>query len=413
MLVLEFSFCEKNQSKEARMAKYSSILDQLLQHISRNEFQQIVDRHQGDKGVRSFRCWNQFVSLFFGQLTGQHTLRDLVTALNSGLHKLRHVGLGRACRSTLADANNSRPHEIYRELFDSLYRRCAASAPGHGFRFAHKVYSLDATVISLSLKVFKWADFRARKGAIKLHMMLDLCGQIPSFCVITTGKEHEVNQARLQQYEPDSILVFDRGYNDYHWFHQLHLQGAHFVTRLKKDASYRVVQRRPVDKKTGLTSDQTIRITGPRADCIPIPLRRIGFWDRETRRWYAFLTDIFHLTAEEVAALYKARWKVELFFKWIKQHLKIKSFLGTSPNAVMTQVWVALCVYLLTSYVKFLHRVRLSAYELFKRLQCTALEYLPLDQVLRSDWRGGRKAKQEWRQLKLWPPRAKPLFSGG
>ncbi len=184
------------------------------------------------------------------------------------------------------------------------------------------------------------------------------------------------------------------------------------MTRLKKDAVYRVVQRRPVDKKTGLTSDQTIRITGPRADCIPIPLRRVGFWDRETRRWYAFLTDIFHLTAAEVAALYKARWKVELFFKWIKQHLRIKSFLGTSPNAVMTQVWVALCVYLLTSYVKFLHRVRFSAYELFKRLQCTALEYLPLGQVLRSDWRGGRRAKQEWCQLKLWPPRAKPLFSG-
>jgi len=395
------------------MAKYSSILDQLLRHIPRREFQQIVDKHRGDKGVRSFRCWNHFVSLFFGQLTGQHTLRDLVTALNAGLHKLRHVGLGPVCRSTLADANNSRPCEIYRELFQSLYRRCAAAAPRHGFRFAHKVSLLDATVISLGLKAFQWAKFRARKGAIKLHMELDLDGQIPSFCVITAGKEHEVKQARRRRYEPDSILVYDRGYNDYHWFRELDLQGVFFVTRLKSDAKYRVVERRPVDKATGLTSDQTIRITGANADCIPIPLRRVGFRDRETGRWYAFVTNLFHLTAEEIAALYKARWKVELFFKWIKQHLKIKSFLGTSPNAVMSQVWVALCVYLLTSCVKFLNRVGCSAYGLFKRLQCTALEYLPLDQVLRPDWRGGRKAKQEWQQLKLWPARAKPLFSSG
>lgn len=163
------------------MAKYSSILDQLLRHISRNEFQQIVDRHQGDKRVRSFRCWNQFVCLFFGQLTGQHSLRDLVTAANSGLHKLRHVGVLSVSRSTLADANNSRPHEIYRELFDCLYQRCRRTAPGHGFGFAKKVYTLDATVIGLSLKVFQWAKFRATKGAIKLHLMLDLWGRSPVF----------------------------------------------------------------------------------------------------------------------------------------------------------------------------------------------------------------------------------------
>ena len=237
------------------MAKYSPILSQLLRHIPRGEFQQIVDRHQGDKRVRSFTCWRQFACLFFGQLTGQHTLRDLVTALNSSLHKLRHVGLFHVSRSTLADANRSRPHEMYRELFHSLYRRCLKSAPGHGFRFAHKVFSLDASTISLSLKVFDWAKFRTAKGAIKMHMTLDLAGQIPSFCVITPGREHDVTVARRQHYEADSILVFDRAYNDYHWFRSLDQSQVFFVTRLKSDASYKVVERRKVDKSTGLTSD--------------------------------------------------------------------------------------------------------------------------------------------------------------
>ena len=395
------------------MAKYSPVLDQLLRHIPRSEFQQIVNRHQGDKRVRSFSCWRQFVCLFYAQLTGQHTLRDLITALNASLHKLRHAGLSHVSRSTLADANTSRPAEIYRELFHSMYRRCLRSAPRHGFRFAHKVYSLDASVISLSLKVFDWAKFRKAKGAVKLHLMLDLDGQIPSFCAITTGKKHEVKVARRQQYEPDSILVFDRGYNDYHWFHQLQLSGVFFVTRLKSDASYKVTERRKVDKGKGLTSDQTIRITGKMADCIPIPLRRVGYRDPETGQQYFYLTNLFHLQAEEIAALYKARWKVELFFKWIKQHLKIKSFLGTSSNAVMTQIWVALCVYLLASYVRFLNRVGYSTYEVFKRLQTTALEYLPLQKVLQGKPRGRKKAKHEPRQLKLWDPRAKPLFSTG
>ena len=393
------------------MAKYSSILDQLLRHIPRGEFQQIVNRHQGDKGVRSFRCWKQFASLFFGQLTGQHSLRDLVTAVNTGLHKLRQVGLSHLSRSTLADANESRPHEMYRELFGSLYERCRRTAPGHGFRFSHKVYCLDASVISLSLKVFNWAQFQAKKGAIKLHLALDLDGQIPSFCVITAGSQHEVKQARRQRYEPDSILVFDRGYNDYHWFNDVDSQGVFFVTRLKRRASYKVVQRRKVDKGQGFTSDQTIRITGEKADCIPIDLRRVGYRDPETGQQYFFLTNVFHLSVEEIAALYKARWKIELFFKWIKQHLKIKSFLGTSPNAVMTQVWVALCVYLLTSYVRFLNRVAFTTYEVFKRLQVAALEYLPLAQVLQAPLRTRQGPKHDSVQLRLWDSKTKALFS--
>lgn len=185
------------------------------------------------------------------------------------------------------------------------------------------------------------------------------------------------------------------------------------MTRLKRSTTYRVLARRSVKKykSKGFTSDQTIRIRGEKADCIPIPLRRVGYWDRQSRRHYFFLTNLFRLTVEEVAELYKARWQVELFFKWIKQHLKIKSFLGTTPNAVMTQVWVALCLYLLTSYVKFLHRVGFTTYEVFKRLQTTALEYLPLGQVLSAERRSGRKKKHESGQLRLWHPRARPVFS--
>ncbi len=268
------------------MAKYTSVLHQLLRHIPRDEFRAIVERRQGDKGVRKLSCWGQFVALFFGQLTGQHSLRDLVTALDAGRKKLQQVGLGAVSRSTLADANRKRPQEIFGELFSCLYSRCRSQAPGQRFGFRHRVYSLDATVIDLCLKVFDWAKFRKRKGAIKLHLILDHGGHIPSFCVMTPGREHEIEVARGQRYEPDSILTFDRAYVDYHWFDQLHRQGVYFVTRQKRNARYRVLERRPVGSPPGITSDQVIRLTGKAAGCLSTPLRRIGYRDPETRQFY-------------------------------------------------------------------------------------------------------------------------------
>ena len=392
------------------MAKYTSVFSQLLRYLPRSKFQAIVRRHGGDKGVRSFSCWKQFVALFYGQLTGQHSLRDLVTALNANLHKLQHVGLNSVRRSTLADANSNRSHEIFQDLFFSLYEQCCKPAPSHGFQFRHKLYSLDATVIDLCLKVFDWAKFRRRKGAIKLHFMLDHEGQIPSFCVITPGREQEIQVARQQRYEPDSILTFDRGYIDYHWFDQLHEQGVFFVTRMRKNTRYTVRERRRVDKSKGLTCDQTIRMSGSKADCLSIPLRRIGYRDPKSRKHYVFLTNLFHLRAGQVAAIYQARWQIELFFKWVKQHLKIKSFLGTSSNAVMTQVWVALCVYLLIAYVKFLNKVPWSPYQIFKRLQVTALEYIDLRRLLAEKPKNPRKREDKWRQLNLLGRKVKPLF---
>ena len=308
----------------------------MLRYVPRDEFRAIVERHQGDKGVRKLSCWGQFAGLFFGQLTGQHSLRDLVTALDAGRSKLQQVGLGAVSRSTLADANRKRPQEIFGELFCCLYQR----------------------------------------------------------------------------YEPDSILSFDRAYVDYHWFDQLHRQGVYFVTRQKRNARYRVLERRPVGPQPGVTSDQVIRLTGKAAQCLSTPLRRIGYRDPETRQFYVFLTNLFHLTAAEVAAIYKARWQIELFFKWVKQHLKLKSFLGSTANAVMTQVWVALCVYLLVAYVKFLLRPPGRLYEIFKRLQVTALEYLALGQVLAWEAKNGPKRAPKWRQRNLFGRRLKPLFVG-
>ena len=394
------------------MAKYTSVLSQLLRYVPRREFLAIVQRQQGEKGVRSFSSWRQFVALFYGQLTGQHSLRDLVTALNSSLHKLQHVGLRAVRRSTLADANSKRSHEIFRELFFALYGRCCQQAPSHGFQFRHKLYSLDATVIDLCLKVFDWAKFRQRKGAIKLHLMLDHEGQIPSFCVITPGREHEIQVARKQRYEPDSVLTFDRGYLDYHWFDQLHRQGVFFVTRMKKNARHTVLERRRVEKKEGLTSDQTIRMSGSKGECLSTPLRRIGYRDPESKKHYVYLTNLFHLSAQEIAAIYKARWRIELFFKWVKQHLKIKTFLGTSPNAVMTQVWVALCVYLLIAYLRFLSKAPWSPYQILKRLQVTALEYIDLGQLLAEKPKNARKGQHKRRQLNMLGRKVKPLFIG-
>ncbi len=395
------------------MAKYTSVLSQLLRYVPRDEFRAIVQRHQGDKGVRKFSCWKQFVALFYGQLTGQHSLRDLVTTVNSSLHKLQHVGLSRVSRSTLADANSRRSHQIFRELFYALYQRCQRLAPGHAFAFRHKLYSLDATVIALCLKVFDWAKFRKRKGAIKLHLMLDHNGHIPSFCVITPAREHEIEVARKQSYQPDSIVTFDRAYIDYHWFDQLDNQGVFFVTRQKRNARYRVLQRRKVDPSCGLTSDQTIRLTGEKAECLSTDLRRIGYRDPERGRFYVFLTNIFHLSAAEIAAIYRARWQIELLFKWVKQHLKIKTFLGTNRNAVMTQVWIALCVYLLVAYVKFLLHPPWRLYEVFKRLQVTALEYMDLGRVLAQPPKNSRKRKDKCTQLNMLGRGVKPLFIRG
>jgi hypothetical protein len=377
----------------------------LLSLIPRDTFNAIVTRHEGDKGVRRFRCWNQLVTLFYAQLTGQHSLRDLQTAVNANLHKLGHVALA-VSRSTLGDANARRSAEIYRELFYCLYRRCRERAPRHGFRFDRKLYSLDSTVVDLCLKVFDWAKFRKRKGAIKLHLMLDHDGHIPSFCVITPGRESDTPAALRTGQHPD----LRPGLYRVPLVRAAGPAGGRLRDPPQEQSPLPVLERRPPGTDPAVTSDQTIRLTGERVQCLSTSLRRVGYRDPETGHFYAFLTNLFHLQAEEIAAIYKARWEIELFFKWVKQHLKIKSFLGTSRNAVLTQVWVALSVYLLAAYVHFLTGSPWRLYETFKRLQVAALEYVALGQLLSTAPKTSRRMKGKCRQLNLLGRKVKPLL---
>jgi len=329
--------------------------------------------------------WSQFVALAVGQLASRTSLRDVVSNLDAQRQKLYHLGCGRVARSSLARVNAQQPATLFEELFGRLLARCRSCAPRHGFRFKNKLFSLDASMIDLSLEVFPWATYRQRKGAVKLHVGLDHDGLIPAFVALSEGNVHEIQWARTLELPKGSVAVFDRGFSDYSWFNQLNTKGIYFVTRLKRRAPYRVVQRRKVNKSTGLTSDQTIRRTGKRAKLYEAPLRRVGYRDPETGRHYVFLTNAFHLAAKTIAEIYRKRWEIELFFKWIKQNLKIKSFLGTSRNAVMTQIWVAMCVHLLLSYLKFASRLDRSLRECLSLLQLNLFERRNLLQLLRGD----------------------------
>ncbi len=264
--------------------------------------------------------------------------------------------------------------------------RCQTKVPGHDFRFKHPLYSLDASTIDLCLSVFPWADFRTTKSGVKLHVGLNHSGYLPEFVTITEGKCHDVTIGRTFKFSKGSMVAIDKGYNDYAWYKRLTDKGIYFVTRLKTNAKYRVVARRAVLKGKGLTCDQTIEFTGTQtAKKCPIQLRRIGYRDTETGKHYIFLTNNFKLAAKTIADIYKARWQVELFFKWIKQNLKIKSFIGTSKNAVMTQIWIALCMYLLLSFIKFQSKLKKSLQQILRLLQLNLFEKRDLMALLRGD----------------------------
>ena len=302
------------------------------------------------------------------------------------MHRLYHLGCRVISRSNLSRMNEDKPYELYEALFGRLLSRCQGLAPAHDFRFKNPLYSLDASVIDLCLSVFPWADFRTTKGAIKLHVGLNHAGYLPEFMAITEGSTHEVNIGKLLNFPKGSIVVMDKGYNDYSWYKQLTDKGIFFVTRLKTNAKYRIVNRRTVLKNKGLTCDQTIEFTGAQTSkkC-PTQLRRIGYKDALTGKHYIFLTNNFKLSAKTIADVYKARWQVELFFKWIKQNLKIKSYVGTSKNAVLTQIWIAMCVYLILSFIKLQSRLTKSMQQILRLLQLNLFEKRDLMALLRGD----------------------------
>jgi putative transposase len=320
------------------------------------------------------------------QLSGRNSLRDIVDNLSAQVHRLYHLGSAKLTRSNLSRMNESKPYELYEALFGNLLQRCQNLTPKHDFRFKHPLYSLDASTIDLCLSVFPWADFRTTKGAIKLHVGLNHAGYLPEFVTITEGIVHEVNIGKLLNFPKGSIIAMDKGYNDYSWYKQLTDKGIFFVTRLKTNARHRVISRRTVLKSKGLLCDQTIEFTGVQTSkkC-PIRLRRIGYKDEVTGKRYIFLTNNFKLSARTIADIYKSRWQVELFFKWIKQNLKIKSFVGTSKNAVLTQIWIAMCVYLILAFIKLQSSLTKSMQQIIRLLQLNLFEKRDLMALLRGD----------------------------
>lgn len=340
------------------MNRVCSIFSQILQLISRTGFDTAARKHKAERHARGFSSWGQFVAMLFCQLGGAKSLREICGGLAASEGKLRHLGLPQApARSTLAYANEHRPWQLYEELFQQLLTQCRGlamqqSAGRRKFRFKHKLISMDATVIDLCASVFDWARFRRTKGAIKLHLLLDHDGFLPCYAVITEGKQHEIGVARQLRYEPGTLLTIDRGYLDYGWFADLSEQGVYFVTRMKDNADYIVLEDRELPHRKGLLRDQVICFYQQARDGEECYFRRIEFYDEEQDRVLVFLTNHLTLAAATVAEVYKQRWQIELFFKALKQNLRVKTFIGTSANALKTQVWAALIAMLLIKYLQ-------------------------------------------------------------
>ena len=362
------------------------VFAQVTRHLPLTTFRRCVARYAGERKVKSFSCLDQYLCMAFAQLTYRESLRDIEACLRAQESKLYHMGIhSRVSRSTLADANEVRDWRIYADFAQSLIRiarRLYADEP-FGVDLKETVYALDASTIDLCLSVFPWARFRSAKAAIKLHTLLDLRGNIPSFLHISDGKLHDVNVLDLLLPEPGAFYIMDRGYIDFRRLYALHQAGSFFVTRAKSNLKARRRYSHTVDRTTGLICDQTIMLTGfyTRQD-FAAPLRRIRFKDPETGKRLVFLTNNFTLTPITITELYRCRWQVELFFKWIKQHLRIKVFFGTSENAVKTQVWIAVSTYLLVAIVRKRLHIPASLYQMLQILSLTMFERIPLDQLL-------------------------------
>jgi hypothetical protein len=346
------------------MAHHNTILNQMLKMFPRHEFQKAVSQTGTEYHARGFSSWSHFVGMLFGQLAGIDNLRGIQAGLATQSKCLYHLGIKPVHRSTLAYANEHRSHELFKKIFEQMLSKCQPIAPKHKFRFKNPLSSLDATVIDLCLSLYDWAKFRTTKGAVKLHVKLNHAGYLPTFMTMTEGKTHESTVAPSVPLESGDVVVFDRGYNDFAWFNTLVDKCVFFVTRLKKRANYKIIERRLTNHKD-IYSDQIIEFTGfyTHKKC-PHRLRRIRSKDRETGKIIVILTNNFSWSAKTIALIYKDRWQIELFFKTIKQLLKVKSFVGTSRNALLSQLWVALIAYLLLAYLKFKSKFSWSLYTL-------------------------------------------------
>ena len=362
------------------------VFSQLISFLPKYEFQKCVTKYRGHHKVKHFSCWDQFLCMSFAQLTYRESLRDIEACLRSMNRKLYHMGFRcNISRSTLADANEKRDWRIYADFAQVLIHqaRDLYSNEDFGLELDETVYALDSTTIDLCLSLFPWAKFRKTKGAVKLHTLLDLRGSIPVFIEITDGKFHDVNILDILIPEAGSFYIMDRGYIDFERLYSLYLSQANFIIRAKSNFQFRRIYSHPVDKSTGLKCDQTINLTGINVSKdYPEKLRRVHYIDQETNDDLVFITNNFTLSAITIAKLYKCRWQVELFFKWIKQHLRIKSFFGTSENAVKTQIWIAVTIYVLIAIVKKRLNLNISLYTFLQILSVTAFEKVDIFQLV-------------------------------
>ncbi len=382
-----------------------TVFSQVIDFVPLHEFRKCVRRYHGSFKVRKFSCLDQFLCMCFAQLTFRESLRDIEVCLRSVQSRLYHMGIrGRVARSTLADANERRDWRIYRDFAHILIGIARPLYVGEQLdvELESTAYALDSTTIDLCLSLFPWARFRRAKGAIKLHTLLDLRGSIPTFIHVSDGKLHDVNVLDLLVFEPGSFYIMDKGYVDFSRLFSIHQASAFFVIRSKRNFQYRRLCSSAVDSSNGLRCDQTVVATGVKSTIkYPAPLRRISFVDPETKKRFVFLTNNFLLPAQSIPSLYKARWQIELLFKWIKQHLRIKAFYGTSPNAVKTQIWIAISTYLLVAILKKRLKLDLSLHTILQILSLSVFEKVPILKVL-SDGGCTIENSDPYKQLNLF-----------
>ena len=363
-----------------------TIFSQLMDFLPRNDFHQCVQRYDGNHKIKNFSCLDQYLCMAFAQLTGRESLRDIEVCLQTFGSKLYHAGLRckQICRNTLANANQIRPWQIYADFAQTLITEATKlyADTELAFDLENTIYALDSTTIDLCLSMFPWATFRTTKAAVKMHTLLNIKGSIPEFFHISEGSVHDVNILDELPIMPSAIYLMDRGYLDFKRLFIMHQAGAFFVTRAKSNTQVQRIYSHPIDKSTGLICDQTIQLTNfYAAKDYPDQLRRVKYYDAETDKRFVFLTNLFNVPAMTIAMLYKARWQVELFFKWIKQHLCIKRFFGTTANAVKTQIWIAVSVYVLVAIVKKQMALDQSLYTLLQILSLSLFEKMPILQA--------------------------------
>jgi hypothetical protein len=364
------------------MIQPTSLFAQILSLVKKNEFHRIVKEHKAEYDTKGFSSWTQFTSMLFGQFARCESLREVCHGLHTLNGKLTHLGIEKAPPvSTLAYANEHRPWEVFRDVFFHVRTQCEdlARLQKRKFRFRNPVESVDATLIPVCLSVFDWAHYRRSKGAIKLHMLLSHQGYLPKWATITTGKTHEVKVLKTLVFEANTIVVIDRGYTDYELYADWTQRKVFFVTRMKDNATYRITERRKVPEGGNVRCDQTILFTGfySQEKC-PVPLRRISYWDPEKKKRLVFLTNTFHLAASTIALIYKDRWQIEIFFRAIKQLLPVQTFLGTSENAVQTQIWIALIAILLLKFLQMKSQFQWSLSNLLVMIRINLTQYLNL-----------------------------------